>query len=50
MEIMLPMTEYVGQLRGLGAGLAAKGKRSENELAKVLVLVNEVKTLNIKLQ
>ena len=50
MEIMLPMTEYVGQLRGFGSGLAAKGERSENELAKVLVLVNEVKTLNIKLQ
>ena len=50
MEIMLPMTEYVGQLRGFGSGLAAKGSRSENELAKVLVLVNEVKTLNIKLQ
>ena len=50
MEIMLPMTEYVGQLRGFGSGLAAKGKRSEKELAKVLVLVNKVKTLNIKLQ
>lgn len=50
MEIMLPMTEYVGQLRGFGSGLAAKGKRSEDELAKVLVLVNEVKTLNTKLQ
>lgn len=50
MEIMLPMTEYVGQLRGFGSGLAAKGKRSENELAKIGVLVNEVKTLNIKLQ
>ena len=50
MEIMLPMTEYVGQLRGFGSGLAAKGSRSENELAKVLALVNEVKTLNVKLQ
>ena len=50
MEAMLPMTEYVGQLRGFGSGLAAKGKRSENELAKILVLVNEVKTLNTQLQ
>ena len=50
MEVMLPMTEYVGQLRGFGSGLAAKGSRSEDELAKILVLVNEVKTLNIKLQ
>lgn len=50
MEIMLPMTEYVGQLRGFGSGLAAKGSINEDELAKVLVLVNEVKTLNAKLQ
>lgn len=50
MEIMLPMTEYVGQLRGFGSGLAAKGSRSENELAKILVLANEVKTLNAQLQ
>lgn len=50
MEIMLPMTEYVGQLRGFGSGLAAKGSRDEHELAKIGVLVNEVKTLNIKLQ
>ncbi len=50
MEVMLPMTEYVGQLRGFGSGLAAKGERSENELAKVLALVHEVKTLNTKLQ
>ncbi|MEA3369951.1 MAG: nitrate- and nitrite sensing domain-containing protein [Campylobacterota bacterium] len=50
MEVMLPMTEYVGQLRGFGSGLAAKGSRNKKELAKVEVLINEVKTLNIKLQ
>ncbi len=50
MEIMLPMTEYVGQLRGFGSGLAAKGSISENELAKIGVLVNEVKSLNVQLQ
>ncbi len=50
METMLPMTEYVGQLRGFGSGLAAKGKRSEDELAKILVLVDRVKKLNTKLQ
>ena len=50
MEIMLPMTEYVGQLRGFGSGLAAKGSRNENELAKILVLANEVTTLNTQLQ
>ncbi len=50
METMLPMTEYVGQLRGFGSGLAAKGSRSEDELAKRSVLINEVKTLNTQLQ
>jgi len=50
MEIMLPMTEYVGQLRGFGSGLAAKGSADENELAHIAVLINEVKTLNTKLQ
>ncbi len=50
MEIMLPMTEYVGQLRGFGSGLAAKGSRDKNELAKIGVLINEVRTLNEQLQ
>ncbi len=50
METMLPMTEYVGQLRGFGSGLAAKGKVSKSELEKIYVLVNEVKTLNVQLQ
>jgi len=50
MEIMLPMTEYVGQLRGFGSGLAAKGSASKDELAKIYVLVDEVNTLNTKLQ
>lgn len=50
METMLPMTEYVGQLRGFGSGLAAKGSRTQDELAKINVLVNEVKNLNTQLQ
>ena len=50
METMLPMTEYVGQLRGFGSGLAAKGTISKAELEKIYVLVNEVKTLNTNLQ
>jgi len=50
METMLPMTEYVGQLRGFGSGLAAKGTISKAELEKIYVLVNEVKTLNTSLQ
>ena len=50
METMLPMTEYVGQLRGFGSGLAAKGTVTKAELEKIYVLLNEVKTLNTSLQ
>ena len=50
METMLPMTEYVGQLRGFGSGLAAKGTVTKAELEKIYVLVNEVKTLNSALE
>ena len=50
MEIMLPLTEYVGQMRGFGAGLAAKGSVSEKELNKINILSNQIKKLNEKLQ
>jgi len=49
METMLPMTEYVGQLRGFGAGLAAKGSANKQELEKVYVLAQKVKSLSSKL-
>lgn len=50
METMLPMTEYVGQMRGYGAGLAAKGKVSKNELEHIIVLSSQIKRLNTELQ
>lgn len=50
MEVMLPMTEYVGQMRGFGSGLAAKKKRTEVELNKILILSNKIKNLNSQLQ
>ncbi|WP_457747983.1 nitrate- and nitrite sensing domain-containing protein [Sulfurimonas sp.] len=50
MEIMLPLTENVGQLRGFGAGLAAKKHASKKELAKLNVLVKRVKAFNKKMQ
>jgi len=50
MEIMLPMTEYVGQMRGFGSGLAAKGSVSKAELEKILVLSSQIKKLNTELQ
>jgi len=50
MNTMLPMTEYVGQMRGFGSGLAAKKKCSKLELNKMLILANKIQNLNVKLQ
>lgn len=50
MDTMLPMTEYVGQMRGFGSGLAAKKERSKSELNKMLMLADKIQDLNIKLQ
>jgi len=50
METMLPLTEYVGQLRGYGSGLAARGKVVKSDIEKIYLLVNEVSTLNQTLQ
>jgi hypothetical protein len=49
METMLPMTEYVGQMRGFGSGLAAKKSANKSELEKIYVLSNEIKNLNSEL-
>jgi len=49
METMLPMTEYVGQMRGFGSGLAAKKSTNKKELNKIYILSNEIKQLNTKL-
>ncbi len=49
METMLPMTEYVGQMRGFGSGLAAKKSANKEELQKIYVLSNEIKNLNSQL-
>jgi hypothetical protein len=50
MEVMLPMTEYTGQMRGFGSGLAAKQQRTESELSKIHVLSSEINRLNQSLQ
>ena len=50
METMLPLTEQVGQLRGFGAGLAAKKKANKEEHAKLNVLMKRVRKLNLKMQ
>jgi len=47
---MLPLTEYVGQLRGFGSGLAAKGKVNKSDKEKVSLLSYEIKTLHTDIQ
>jgi len=50
METMLPMTEYTGRLRGLGAGIAAKGKVSKEDMENIAMLSYKLQSLNEKLQ
>ncbi len=50
MEIMLPMTEYTGRLRGMGAGIAAKGKVTKEQIQDMKALSYELQSLNKKLQ
>jgi hypothetical protein len=46
METMLPLTEYVGRLRGYGSGVAARNKVEKADIEKIFALSTEVKRLN----
>ena len=50
METMLPLTEYVGQLRGLGSGIAAKGSISKGEKDKLVAILLQMKPLSEKFE
>jgi hypothetical protein len=50
MEIMLPMTEYTGRLRGLGAGIAARGTVKKEDMENIAMLAYKLQSLNKKLQ
>jgi len=50
METMLPMTEFTGRLRGLGAGIAAKRKVTKDEKQKIEALVYQLTNANQQLQ
>jgi len=50
METMLPLTEAIGQLRGFGSGLAAKGAVKKSDIERIYLLVHEVTSLNSTLQ
>ncbi len=42
MQTILPLCEYTGQFRGIGAGVAAKGVISQEQKTKMFVLANKV--------
>jgi len=50
MEVILPMTEYVGRMRGKGAGIAAKGTITEEEKIQMLTMIGEIISLEKKIQ
>jgi len=50
MEDILPLTEYIGQLRGLGSGIIAKGTINEEEKMKVLAVIVATNKLSSKFQ
>lgn len=50
MEQMLPLSEYVGQLRGFGSGVAAKGKITTEQKENLMLIMSEVVKLNKELQ
>jgi len=49
MQTILPLCEYTGQLRGIGAGIAAKGSATQEQKAKMFVMMNQVAKLSDKL-
>ncbi len=50
MEDMLPLIEYIGQLRGLGSGLAAKGKVTPAQKDKLVGIMSQIVILSEELQ
>ena len=50
MEVILPLCEYIGQLRGMGSGVVAKRNISKSKLNKMSVILSEIESLSSKLQ
>ncbi|SFV70975.1 Methyl-accepting chemotaxis protein [hydrothermal vent metagenome] len=50
METILPLSEWMGELRALGSGAAAKGSASKKVKIKMQILVNKITKLEQKLQ
>ena len=49
METILPLSEYVGQMRGMGSGIVAKGKITKNQKAQMQAIIYEIDSLTSEL-
>jgi hypothetical protein len=50
MEIILPLTEQIGRMRGMGSGILAKGKITDTQKFSILAMISEIGDLESKLQ
>lgn len=50
MEDILPLTEYIGQLRGIGSGIIAKGSIDDTKKIKILAIIAATNKLTSKFQ
>ena len=50
METIMPLSEWMGELRALGSGAAAKGSASKKVKIQMQVLINKIERLDQKLQ
>ena len=50
MEIILPLTEQIGRMRGMGSGIVAKGKINDIQKFAILAMLDEIEDLDSKLQ
>ncbi|MEA3330961.1 MAG: nitrate- and nitrite sensing domain-containing protein [Campylobacterota bacterium] len=50
MEIILPLTEQIGRMRGMGSGIVAKGAINEVQKFAILAMLDEIDDLGSQLQ
>ena len=50
METILPLTEQIGKMRGMGSGVIAKGKITKTQKYQMLAMVDDINKINTKLQ
>ena len=50
METILPLTEQIGKMRGMGSGIIAKGKITKAQKYAMAAMINDINTINEKLQ